>query len=412
MGFTVRAATEKEFDAYVRAIGFGFHQPEISDEELAFWKSGTELDRSVAVFEKGDIVATAGAYSFDMTFPGNRPVPVAGVTAVTVRSTHRRKGLLTKMMRHQLDDVRARGECVATLTASESVIYPRFGYGLATLVARYRINTDRSRFERTIEDKGRLRIVDKDAATKVLPGLHDASRKVTVGDISRNETWWENHFADPKFDRNGGSARYYLVHENAKGKADGYAAYRVKGRWEDDGIPNGEVWVGDVVADDVVANAALWRAMLDVDLTRWVDTWSRPIDDPVRWLLEDPRQLTSKRTADMIWIRLVDVAHALAARGYESEGEIVLDVSDPFCPWNEGRYLLTAHGDGTATCTTTKKKPDVRLGAVELGAAFLGQPCITGLARAGRVEELAKGSVARLDALMRTTVTPYCRTGF
>ena len=411
MASDIRAVTPEEMRTWQRAVAFGFHQPELSEEEAVRWEATNEIDRTVAVFERGEIVATAGAYTFDMTFPGPVPVSVAGVTAVTVRSTHRRQGLLTRMMRHQLDDVRARGECVAALTASESLIYGRFGYGKASVTSSFRIDTGRSEFERPVVDKGRLRLVDADAAAKVLPDLHDASRRRTIGDISRSQGWWDTWFSDPKDERGGATARFHLVHESAKGRADGYATYRLKGNWEE-GLPQSELWVGDVVADDPSVYAALWRSMLDVDLVRTVVAWSRPTDDPVQWLVADPRQVRTTKSTDMLWVRLVDVAHALAARRYSGSGELVIDVADGFCPWNEGRYLLAVDDDGSATCTPTKKKADIRTTATELGAAFLGHPCFVAMARAGRVEELRAGAVERADALFRTPVTPYSRTGF
>ena len=387
MGIEIRPVTQDELAVYTKAVAFGFHEPELSDDDLKRWMEQTELDRTVAAVEKGDIVGTAGAYGFEMTFPGPVSVGVAGVTAVTVRSTHRRKGLLTKMMRFQLDEIRDRGEAIAALTASESIIYPRFGYGWASSQSRMKIETAESAFRSPVVDSGRLRLVDKDAATKVVPDLHERSRRRTVGDISRSQVWWDQWFGDPKDERHGWSARFYLVHENAKGKADGYATYRLKQGW-DDVSGKTEIQVNDVVADDPATYASIWRTMLDIDLCRSLEA-GRPVDDPLRWLLADPRQLRTQATRDFLWIRLVDVAHGLAARRYNGPGTVVFEVADPFCPWNEGRYELTVDDDGMATCVTTKKKADLSLSAVELGSAYLGGVtfAVAGLRRSSRRTE-------------------------
>src|SRR3954454_19053342 len=130
----LRPATREEFDDFGRAALSAFHQ-ELNDADRERYKRIDEPERSLAWFDSGRIVATTGAYTRALTVPG-AVVPCAAVTAVAVVATHRRRGLLTAMMRRQLEDLRERGDAVAALWASEGAIYGRFGYGIAARAAR------------------------------------------------------------------------------------------------------------------------------------------------------------------------------------------------------------------------------------------------------------------------------------
>ncbi|MBA3654368.1 MAG: GNAT family N-acetyltransferase [Actinobacteria bacterium] len=407
--FEIRPLDEDEFEGLPNAFGvaFGF-QP--SEQDMADWQAGAELDRSLAAFDGDQVVGTAGAFSFELTVPGARQVAAAGVTAVSVRTTHKRRGILTSMMRRQLEDVAQRGEPLAILLASESVIYGRFGYGLATSHDAIEIDPRHGAFARPVDDRGRMRQLEKDAASKVLPGVFDASRKRNPGDVNRTATWWDTYLKDPESRRQGGSGLFFAVHESAKGKADGYVAYRVKNEWRH-GLPGNEIRIDDLVADDPTVYAATWRYLLDIDLAGSITAWGRPVDEPLRWLLADPRRLRTTVTGDFLWARILDVPAALSARHYTVHGDLVLEVTDEFLGRATGRFALTA-GPDSASCAPTKKKADLALSVADLGALYLGGHAASTLARAGRVDEKTKGALARADAMFVTHPAPYCRTGF
>ena len=400
--YEIRPLADEEYAQLptVFGIAFGF-QP--SEDNVADWRSLTELDRTLAAFDGDDVVATAGANSFELTVPGGGQVRAEGVTAVSVRTTHKRRRILTSMMRQQLTDVANRGEPLAILLASESIIYGRFGYGLATLHQAIEIDPHHGNFAAPVVDTGRFRQVDKDAALKVLPGLFDASRKRTAGDIGRSNTWWDIYFKDREHERQGASGLFFVVHESKKGKADGYISYRVKNNWQH-GLPGNEIRIDDLVADDPSVYAASWRYLLDIDLAGSVTAWGRPTDEPLRWLLADPRRLRTTVQGDFLWARIVDVPGALAARAYGTDDELVLDVTDDFLGLATGRF--------TTAGAATKKKPDLAMTVADLGAIYLGGNAPSTLARAGRIEEKTKGALARADALFTTHPAPFCRTGF
>lgn len=408
MTYDLRPVTEEEWPAFVRAVSaaFGSHP---SDEEYDEWRAVFEIDRTLAAFEGDRIVGNAGAYSLELTLPGEGSVKMAGVTTVGVRSTHRRKGILTAMMRTQLEDVRERGEPLAGLYASESVIYGRFGYGLASSQIGIEIETDRSAFRAPLPE-GRVDIVDADAAAKVLPDIHDRARRQTVGDINRTAPWWDNYFKDKEKDRGGASARFYVVHESEAGQPDGYWAYRVKGDWPH-GLPGATLIIDDWAVTSDAAYANLWRQLLDVDLVAKVSSWKRPVDEPLRFLLADARRMRVTAMTEELWLRPIDVPACLTARTYRTDGRIVLEVVDDFMGFSGGRFALDA-ATGGATCTPTDEAADLTLGVAELGAIYLGGTNASVLARAGRIDEHAAGALQRADVLFGTDRAPYCRTNF
>jgi predicted acetyltransferase len=410
-GLEIRPVSDEEAPAFFRTTGIAF-AAHMSDSDVEHERIAFHPERSLAVFEGGRIVATAGAFPFDLTLPGLRTTPMEGVTAVGVLPTHRRRGILTSMMRQQLDDIHAAGVAVAGLTASESIIYGRFGYGLASSLLQVEIDKVHSRFVRPVADQGRCVLVDRSEAAKVLPELYDRARLGRVGELNRFDRYWDSYFADAKYERRGASARFYVVHESAAGEPDGYLAYRTR-EHSQHGLSGSAVEVSELRAFDSATEIALWRFALDVDLMDRVRASSLALDDPLRWMLADPRRLRVTGAHDHLWIRLVDLAPALEARAYEAEDDLVLDVDDPFCDWNSGRWKLQTGPDG-ASCTRAPKakKADLSLSTVELGAAYLGGVAISTLARARRVEELKAGALRRADRVFASEQVPWCTTGF
>jgi predicted acetyltransferase len=382
--------------------------PELIEYDRRFF----ELDRSLAVFDGGDLVATAGAFTFELTVPGLASVPAAGVTWVTVLPTHRRRGLLRQMMDRQLDDVADRGEPIAVLTASEATIYGRFGYGLGTVTNYVDIRREGLHLTSPPRVGGRVRLVDADAAKKVLPGVYEEFRRSRPGAITCNERWWESYLTDPEKFRDGASARYYAVHENEAGEADGYATYRIHwGSWTPE-QPGSTLKLQRIHAADPEVEAALLDFVLNVDLVWQVELEVRPVDDQLRWRLSDFRRYRVRRTNDWLWVRLVDIPAAMSARTYATDDAIVVEVADPFRPANSGCYRLAGCPDG-ATCERVADDvdPDLRMPVDILGAIYLGGNSVATLALAGRILGSPE-AVARADAMFRSTPEPFCDREF
>jgi predicted acetyltransferase len=215
------------------------------------------------------------------------------------------------------------------------------------------------------------------------------------GMLDRPGAWWQARLYDPESDRKGAQPLQALA------VPDGYALYAVRADSDEEG-PAGEVKIRELVAATPAARALLWDFLLDQDLTRTI-TWPlAPADEPLWLMLTDPDAVRLVVAASL-WVRLVDVAAALSARGYAADPDVVLDLSDAFCPWNAGRYRLAGGG-----CEPTDAEPDLALDATALGAAYLGGTLLTELAAAGRVTELRPGAVARASAAFRADVAPWC----
>lgn len=407
MDVEIRPVTREEWPDYLRAehIPFGV---QISDEEMKYQSQRFGHWNGLAAFENGRIVATAGDWDMHLTVPGGNQVHAPGVTAVGVRPTHRRKGLLTALMRRQLDDYRGTGEAVATLLAAESLIYPRFGYGWATTSAVAEIDRARAAFDVPIDSSAELDLLDKNEASKVLPDVFEQTRRQQPGEVSRPDGWWEAYLRDPEWMREGDSPFFHVVCR--VGSAAGFASYRMKENW-DDNIAQYTLRVDQLIAPSPAVRAALWRYLLDVDLVATIRFENIPAQEPMRWLLRDPRRLRATTLADWLWVRLVDVARALEARHYRAADRLVIEVVDEFLPENDGRYELEAGPDG-ARCRRTSAGPDLRLSVAALGSAYLGGVSLTALAAAGRVEEVTTGAVGRADLVFGSDVPPWCSTDF
>jgi predicted acetyltransferase len=408
--FDIRPIRDDEFDAFAGVDQVAFGQ-ELKPERVAAYRALTELDRTLAVFDAGRMVATAGAGSWELTVPGPVTVPAATITAVAVLPTHRRRGILTALMARQLDDVAHRGEAVAVLTASESIIYGRFGYGLATWASGFTLDRQHAAFIRPLETSGRMVLLDADEAAKRIPDLYDDLRRRQVGELSRPPAWWADYFSDPEDARDGASIRFYALHESASGEPDGFVGYRVKKKWTDDGVPCGDTQVQELHGATPAVRLALWDFCLGVDLSATMSTYNGPVDDPLRWRLADPRRCRVTGVADWLWARVVDIPAALSVRRYAMPGRLVLDVTDDFKPRNTGRYELVGGPDG-AECRRTDADADLVMSVADLGALYLGGIGCTALARAGRVQERRPGALSAGDLLFVGAAAPWCATEF
>ena len=411
MGWEIRPSAADEIPDLVKADSAAFgHQP--NDAEIESARAFLEVDRALVAVDGGRVVGGAGALSMELTVPGPAPVATAGVTYVGVLPTHRRQGILTALMARLMDDARRRDEPLAALLASESTIYRRFGYGVAVLHGSVEIERAHAALRRPVDVAGRLRMSDREEMAQALPPVFDRYRRRHPGEVSRSPSYWDRRLEDPDSRREGSSARFAVLWEGSgDGHPEGYVTYRVKPGW-DEGLPSSTLAVEDLVAADPEVRAGLWQYCFGVDLVRTVVAWNVPVDEPLAWMLDDPRRLRFTGIRDFLWVRLLDVEAALAARTYGSDGWLVVDVADPSGPSVAGRYRLTGGGGGAAECRRTDAAPDLALGVADLASAYLGAVSFTTLARAGLVSELVPGALARADALFASAPAPACSTTF
>ncbi len=409
MTLEIRAIAPDEYEAFIRSVhnGFGDHATPASIER---WRPTFNYERSLAAFDDGRIVATADVLPFELTVPGGNVVPAGGVTSVTVLPTHHRRGILTEMMHRMLLDSRDRGESAAILNASESLIYGRFGYGIATSMIDVTIERTHAQLLRPPAVDGRIRLIERHEALELLPPLYERVRRLRPGMLSRDAGWWQAYVGSPEAIPMRDGAPFYVVYESPNGSVEGIAIYALAAQWSE-GLHTGTLTVRELVAPSPEATAALWQYLLGVDLIATVRAVGRPVDEPLRWMLADSRRLRVSRYVDELWVRPLDIPALLTARQYLAPGQVVLDITDAGFPENSGSYALEAGPDG-ARCQRTSAQPDVSLDVAALGALYLGGVRTSTLAQARRIHELRPGALRRVDALFASDVTPWCGTSF
>ncbi len=358
-------------------------------------------DRMLAAWDGDQIVGGAGAFPFQLSVPGGRRVAAGGVTVVGVLPTHRRRGILTSLMRAQLDDLRGRGEPVAYLWASESTIYGRFGYGMASLQGGFELPRERTAFAHPAEPCGEVRLIQPQEAVEKFPPIYDRVLAERPGMFERSRDWWKLRAVGDSPDPRGTAGPLQRALLEIEGRPVAYATYRIQQAFEAF-TSTGSTMVVEALGATPGATKEIWRWLLDMDWTSKIRAERLPIDHPLFHLLAEPRRMRF-RLADSLWVRLIDVGAALSGRGYAEEGEVVFEVRDEFCPWNAGRWRLS---NGRAE--RTEAAAGLALDVDALGSVYLGGFSFRQLADALRVEELDAGAIDRADAIFRTDRAPWC----
>lgn len=403
----LRAIEESELPAFRAAFGrvFAFDP---NEETLDAFRNWIELDRTIAGFDGDHMVATGGTLTFELVVPGGGTLHAGGLTVVSVQPTHRRQGILRRIIGHHFDDCVSNGEAVSLLYASESSIYGRFGYGRAVDRLDVEIQTGAARLRADLPSvRGAFEFVSPEEALSALPSLYRRATATTPGAIVRRAADWDRYVADPPGSRDGATSHRHLLYRR-DGEVVGAVKYRQKSGWNDQG-PNGSAIVEEITTLDAEAYAAVWRFILSLDLMTKVEAHLRPVDEPLLDLLADPRRL-QRTTTDSLWLRLLDVPVALAARRYRMPLSVVIEVEDSSRPDAGGRFRLDGGPDG-AECGPTTDPADVRLSTQALASAYLGMPRIARLAWLGGVEG-DPDVVAALDTAFTTPMAPHCQVFF
>ena len=398
MDIDIRPIVQDEFPAFVRTTSraFGGHA---LDESIDRYAKAFIHGRWVGAFQGSVLVGGVSSVPSSIGVEG-RALPVAAVEDVTVLPTHTRRGIMTRMIDCQLRDVYECGEPIAALWASESIIYGRFGYGVGSFHEQWKISRPHTAFLRPAAGPGVVEFVTPDDAAALFPDMFRGAIQGRPAAIDRPQSKWERDLADPERDREGASAFFHVVYRNG-GVAEGYAAYRTS---------KGVLDVWEMMSVTDAAHAALWQYLFGVDLINVIEAYKRPVDDPLPWMLADPRRL-ERRPSEALWVRLVDAAAALEDRCYMHSGRLVLEVEDRFCQWNHGRYEMDAGPDG-ARVKRSREAADLVMSVADLAACYMGSVRPSALAQVGRVEERTPKSAARADAMFATRLAPWCPYAF
>ncbi|MFJ4683699.1 GNAT family N-acetyltransferase [Streptomyces sp. NPDC088789] len=406
----IRPITSADSAEWSRALAAGFLRgPEVSEAEIAHRASYIDQDRAFGAYDAGRCVATFRSFDQQVTAVGGRSVPADAISNVTVTATHRRRGLLSRMMRQDLTDAKERGDVVATLIAAEYPIYGRFGFGPATWRSEWKLDLTRSGLDTRQSPLdgigGRIDLVEGEDVRKLGPELHERLRRQRHGVIDRNERWWRvaTGAVRPEADW---KMPYYAVYRSPDGEVEGYASYDFDGTWGDNLQPRNTVSVRDLIAVTPDAERALWRHLFSIDWVTQVKSGGRAPDDLFPDLVPDARAAQLVSHSDWLWVRILDVVRAFEARTYDTEGALVLEVADR-AGLAGGRFRLEASADG-ASCAPTTERADLALDIADLAPLWTGETSAVRLAALGRVREERQGAARSADALLRTSGRAWC----
>ncbi|MEU9255146.1 GNAT family N-acetyltransferase [Streptomyces sp. NPDC048270] len=411
MSADVRPIAASELAEWLRTLNTGFLTPaRVTESDVALRAKYSDLARLLGAFDAGTgrCVATFRSFGQRLTVPGGAAVPASAISNVAVLPTHRRQGLLTRMMAAELAAARARGDVLSTLIAAEYPIYGRYGFGPAASLSEWEIDVPRTGLDRHRSgrpaDGGRIDLVDAAEVREVGPELHERLRAATPGAVDRDERWWNLATGLEELSYRPYKEKLHAVYRTAAGEVAGLAVYTADDHWTDAKVPLNTVQVQDLIAVTPDAERALWHFLCSVDWVMKVRTGGRAPDDLVTRFLPDPRSARPLTSADFLWVRLLDVVRALGARTYAVPGVLVLEVEDA-AGLADGRYRLDA---GTGTCERSEEPADLRLEVSALSSLYLGDESAVRLGALGRVAELRPGALALADAVFRTARRPWC----
>jgi len=408
MSIEVRPVKPDEFEPFIEAMSTGFlDRPDVA-RVAGFVKEWWELPRTWGAWEDGRVCGTFRTWATEMTLPGGAALPGAAVTAVTVLPTHRRRGILRAMAAAEHAAIRERGEVFGLLYASEYPIYGRFGYGPATRIATWTLNTRMTSFLGA--PVSGVEVVKPGPESRdAIRDVFEAWRRMQPGELKRRPFRWDDELG--LMDSAWGEPwkGFLALHRNADGVVDGYARYKGAEKWEQR-QPRAELRLSELHATTFEAYQALWRFLGEVDLVSTVIAEGRSVSDQLPWLLTNHRAAVLSDVGEGLWVRIFDVVRALETRTYERSGSVVLEIVDPELA-APIRVRLDVSTDG-ARCKVTRKSPDLTLPIAALGAIYLGGTRLRDIVIATGADEHRAGALAETEGLFRTADEPWCSTFF
>lgn len=393
---TVRPFTADELPTAYALLMLAFGDAP-ADEDIAAERAVFEPERSLATFDGETMVGCMGTYSFDMSVPGGT-LPVAGTTWVGVSPTHRRRGVLSGMMRRHLTDVAQRGEPLAALWASEPAIYGRYGYGLGLERLKCTIAVDGDlRFEDTAPPPpDRVSLIPLADARPVIDPIYEACRRRRAGMHARPQAWWDFQALNSRSSALAGASSKYVAVAQIDGRDAAYAIYGIKGEFSDAGRPAGSLKVVEMAGVDAGAEAAMWHYLLRHDLVSEVVA-RRPVDESLPLLLTDSRRVV-RVPGDTLHVRILDLPAALRGRSYAESAGVTIEVHDDRVEANDGTWRIEVAPEGVSVEPAEGSAPDLRMGVRALGSLYMGDISLRRLVAAGMVQVADPAAITAVDA--------------
>jgi predicted acetyltransferase len=337
--FEIRPATPAEMGqlgeltSYVYGGSFG-------DGEDNTAASANRPEWTLCAFDGAKMVASYGAIPFTMRANG-KAMAMAGVTVVGTLPEYRRRGLVRRITERSFENMRDNGQTAAALWASQAAIYQRYGYSLCSTQRRYELDSVDANLLVQADAGYRVARTPMAQAFDTVKDLYRQFVSDRMLYLHRSSVIWQaNAMADNEAD---GPVHIALCtgHDD---EPRGYVIYTLRSDQVDHPARAQEIVVRDLVWLDIDACRALWEFLSRHDLVGRIVWAIAPSDDPALELFSEPRMLRSRDT-EGVYFRLIDVPGALAARGYDCDGEITIGVeADRESPWNNGAWRLTVSG--------------------------------------------------------------------
>lgn len=416
-GRPASTAVPDDYRRWRQAVQIGFHQNRLSQRSLRlFYEEAAADDWTLqgvydpqapdAALDVAYPVATYASFTKDMNVGGPTLLPVHLISEITVRPTHRRRGILREMMTRDLAQAKESGMALAALTATEATIYGRFGFGPTTFINRIQVKTD-IRFKLRVQPTGSIHMTSRDQLVEFAPVVFQRCHEQNVGSVGRTRNYAylaAGHWSFAEETSN--DTVRNIVHRDEDGRIDGYASYMVT----DDITRARTLTIRDLCSATSNAYLALISHLASIDLVEKIEWGRAPVNDPLEWALVDRRCYRVTERSDLIWCRILDPETVLEARSYPcADADLVLRVTDDM-RFAEGTYALTVR-DGVGDVAVTEADPDITLAADDLASLFLGGVDARTLAAAERLSGSESG-IDRAQQLFTSLGLPYANTYF
>lgn len=410
-----------EVAAWQQAVSLGFYgdslTPEVAKKLVASEQADSRMATGAFLLDSQTPpgawgpeypVGTYASYRKTLNVGGGTLLPVHQITAVTVRPSHRRRGILRAMMGSDLTQAKAAGIPLAALTASEATIYGRFGFGVATHSNKIEVST-KNGLEFIVPaaaSQGVVEVADALVVRDLHNELFERVHARTFGSIGRHDMYrliasgqGSSESMEPV------KKVRAALHYDAKGAVDGFVSYKTQ---------EPAVEIVDFLAATDAAYLGLWNYLGSLDLIETIKWDMAPLVDPLEWAIAAKRDYKTTATQDHLWLRILDVPAALAAREYATDGQLILHVGDPLGHASGIFSIDVLHEKATVTRRPEdgSVQAELSMGVSELSSLYLGTISARALRAAGRIREDVPGAVERFDALFASSVQAHCLTGF
>jgi predicted acetyltransferase len=417
---TTESGADDETSAWLEATALSFHSPAPSAEHMARVAASFHSERRVlsgayvseslpGAWDANRPVATYAAFDKPLNVGNGNFLDAHLIADLTVRATHRRRGLMRALMSADLRRAAENGLAIAALRAMEATIYARSGFGPAILARHVEVDTG-DRFALLHDPEGCVEVTAPSALLDVAPHVFDRFHAQTLGSIQRQRfypskiagIWAEDRpLPDPDVRA--------ALHYDTAGDIDGYVTYKFSAR---DSQP-GTIEVVDMVATSTNAYLGLWGYLGSIDLVTLVRYRQAPATDALPWAMHDRRGFRVVDEEDAVWLRVLDPVAALESRSYDIDGEVRVALSDPLDLASGVYSLLVRDGKAAAARAGSSSRPaDISMDISTFGSLFLGGVRARVLAHAGRISARSTAALDELDALMAHREAPYCITQF